>query len=444
MPRDVVALVSVDDFVSVVRVYADRVNDLLRRSGVPAPEAVEVCETHAHGLLDAVVNAPETVVDLAGWWFGRTIELIGQAVDPTAATGRSESGSVFAGSDTEELTRAALAELPDAERLAVVLRDAYDLPSQAVAVALRRDEATVADLIAVGRMHLIAAYDDVRPPDLGGHTGRTTVDLTTLSRYAESTLLPVRATSLRRHLTTCPACDQVVEALARARRLAAGLPIVAMADEDRELLIDEITERAVVVLPSHNAVLRAVDEDHDPSPAVSPLVAAIAVAITLALAIAVAVISHSNSATGPAFGTLPSTGPTVQPAFSVEPTRTRHRSASPSPTASPTPSPTASTPSPSPTPSVTATGPPPGSHPAIALSPTSGPEGSPVTVHGSGWPPDDRVTITYAGSNAVTARADDTGSFTATVTARSALFGQRRVTATDGSHTVTVFFRQQF
>jgi hypothetical protein len=66
VPRDVVALVSADDFVSAVRVYSDRVNDLLRRGGVPAVEAIEICETHALALLDAVVNAPETVIDLAG------------------------------------------------------------------------------------------------------------------------------------------------------------------------------------------------------------------------------------------------------------------------------------------------------------------------------------------------------------------------------------------
>ena len=71
MPREVVALVSADDVVAAVRVHADRVHDLLRRSGCGKSESVEVCESYAFALIDAVVNAPETVGDMAGWWFGR-------------------------------------------------------------------------------------------------------------------------------------------------------------------------------------------------------------------------------------------------------------------------------------------------------------------------------------------------------------------------------------
>ena len=76
MPRDVVALVSDDDFVSAIRVYADRMNDLLERGGVPEDEVVDVAEAQALALLDAVVDAPASVGDLAGWWFGRGIEAV--------------------------------------------------------------------------------------------------------------------------------------------------------------------------------------------------------------------------------------------------------------------------------------------------------------------------------------------------------------------------------
>ena len=71
MPREVVALVSADDTVAAVRVHADRVHDLLLRSGCGPQEAVEVCESYAFALIDALVNAPETVGDMAGWWFSR-------------------------------------------------------------------------------------------------------------------------------------------------------------------------------------------------------------------------------------------------------------------------------------------------------------------------------------------------------------------------------------
>ena len=108
MPRDVVALVSADDFVSAIRVYADRVNDLLRRRGIPPVEAVEVLETHALALLDAVVNAPETVIDLAGWWFARAVETTTSA-RRKAATGDDETTSMLAGTESEARVRAALA-----------------------------------------------------------------------------------------------------------------------------------------------------------------------------------------------------------------------------------------------------------------------------------------------------------------------------------------------
>jgi hypothetical protein len=75
VPREVLALVSADDVVAAVRVHADRVHDLLRRSGCGAEESIEVCESYAFALIDALVNAPETIGDTAGWWFGRALDL---------------------------------------------------------------------------------------------------------------------------------------------------------------------------------------------------------------------------------------------------------------------------------------------------------------------------------------------------------------------------------
>jgi DNA-directed RNA polymerase specialized sigma24 family protein len=293
VPRDVVALVSADDFVSAVRIYADRVNDLLRRSGTSAVEAIEVTETQAFALLEAVVKAPETVIDLAGWWFARAIEHASHDAGNGNVAVVEEPISVLAGTTGEEQVRAALARLPEGERAAVVLRDGYDLPPQAVGVALRRGVESAAELTAAGRLHLIAAYDSRPAPDLSGHSGRTTVDLVSLSKLAEGTLEAPRAAALRRHISNCPACDDVLEALSKGRRLAAGLPISAMDDDAREAMIARIAARATAVLPTHEAVLRAVDEDHDPPPAVSPVIAVIVLVLALALGIAIAVISSS-------------------------------------------------------------------------------------------------------------------------------------------------------
>jgi DNA-directed RNA polymerase specialized sigma24 family protein len=289
VPRDVVALVSADDFVSAVRVYADRVNDLLRRSGAPVLEAIEVTETQALALLDAVRTTPETVIDLAGWWFARAIE---HTVDGDGEAGLSfveEPISVLAGTTGEGQVRAALAGLPEGERAAVVLRDCYDLPPQAVGVALHRGTESAAELTATGRLHLVAAYDDRPAPDLSGHSSRTTVDVVSLSKLAEGSLEAPRAAPLRRHASNCAACEDVLESLAKGRRLAAGLPISAMDDDARESLISRVATRASATLPSHEAVLRAVDEDHDPGPAISPVIAVVVLVLALTLGIALAI-----------------------------------------------------------------------------------------------------------------------------------------------------------
>ncbi len=435
MPRDVVALVSADDFVSAVRVYADRVNDLLRRRGIPPLEAIDVLETHALALLDTVVNAPETVIDLAGWWFARAVETT-TAARRKAATGEDETTSMLAGTESEARVRSILASLDETQRDAVILRDAYDLPPQAVGVALRRGSETSAELTARGRLALVAAYDERPVPDLAGHTGRTTVDITSLSRLADDTLDAPRAAPLRRHVANCTACEEMLETLARGRRLAAGLPIIAMDDDAREGMIDRVSHHAVAALPSHEAVLRAVDEDHDPGPPVSPVIAVIAIVLAIALGIGIGAVSQANHSLGPlASSPAPSLTPIV-PSFSVSPSPHRHRTPSPTPT-----------PSLSVTPTVLPTlSPPPTSAPAIAtltLSPTSGRSGTDITVTGTGWTPGSLVFVSYAGQNQTSVTADPDGAITAHVVANSVLPGNRRVTASNGDQSATATFNQQ-
>jgi hypothetical protein len=446
VPRDVVALVSADDFVSAVRVYSDRVNDLLRRSGVPAIEALEITETYALALLDAVVNAPETVIDLAGWWFARAIELTSESGRTTDIEPGAEAISMLAGTSGEAQVRAALARLPDTERTAVLLRDGYDLPPQAVGVALRRGADVAADVTATGRLNLVAAYDGRRPPDLSGHSGRTTVDLVTLSALADGSLEAPRAAPLRRHVSNCPPCEDVLEALAKGRRLAAGMPIIALDDDAREALIDRVSTRAQAVLPSHDEVLRVVDEDHDPGPAVSPVIAIVALVLAVSLGVAVAAISRADSTPTPPptpirtilpteLSTAP-IAPLISPAGKHHPSRTPSAPATtpatrPSHTKSPKSTSTASGPA--------ATGP-----ARIGVSPTHGHEGTTITVTGSGFPPSSVVRLSYGGGRSTsTAETDPSGHFVGRLQAESLLPGSETVTARSGSKQASAQFTQQ-
>jgi hypothetical protein len=113
VPREVVALVSADDAVAAVRVHADRVHDLLRRSGCGAEESVEVTESYAVGLLDALVNSPGSVGDMAGWWFGRALELGRRLGDAGAEPTDEEPASVLAGTTGEAQVRVALGEMSE-------------------------------------------------------------------------------------------------------------------------------------------------------------------------------------------------------------------------------------------------------------------------------------------------------------------------------------------
>ena len=435
MPRDVVALVSADDFVSAIRVYADRVNDLLRRRGIPPLEAIDIIETHALALLDTVINAPETVIDLAGWWFARAIEMT-SAAHGVPDTADDEATGMLAGTETEARVRAALASLGDAERSAVILRDAYDLPPQAVGVALRRGSDSAAGLTARGRLALVAAYDDQRSPDLSGHSGRTTVDATSLSRLADDTLDSPRSAPLRRHVANCAACEEMLETLARGRRLATGLPIIAMDDDAREAVIDRIAERAMATLPTHEAVLRAVDEDHDPGPLVSPVIAVLALLLAVAMGVGVGALSRAGSTSlGPLADTpAPSLSPVV-PEFSVSPSPAHSRTPSAPPSATPHFS---STPTQAPPPTQLVY------HPTITLTPPSGRSGSEVVVTGAGWVPGTRVFLSYASKPQSSARVASDGTWTATVVANAFLPGVRGSIWTDVAHTVRAFFTQQF
>src|SRR4051794_41849667 len=113
---------------------------------------------------------------MAGWWFGRALELGRRLGSPGGEPTSADTTSVLAGTSGEAQVRAALASLPEQERAACLLRDGYDLPPQAVAVALRRDIVSTQALVAAGRMRLVSHYDDRRIPDLTAHDGRMSAE----------------------------------------------------------------------------------------------------------------------------------------------------------------------------------------------------------------------------------------------------------------------------
>jgi hypothetical protein len=450
VPREVVALVSADDVVAAVRVHADRVHDLLRRSGCGAEESIEVCESYAFALVDALVNAPETVGDMAGWWFGRALDLgrrLGDAVaEPVTDQPAAEMPtSVLSGTSGEAQVRAALAQLPEQERAAVMLRDAYDLPPEAVAVALGRDLEWAATLVASGRLRVVSLYDDRPIPDLAGHTGRAPADLGTLGRLTDGSLPAQRSVPLRRHLGVCSSCEDVTERLTKARRVVAGLPVLAMPDDAREAMIERVAARAMTVLPSVDEVLLAIEEEDETRPAVSPFVAIVAVVLALVLGVAVAAVTSSEAAGNSGLTQTPGdndiTAPET-PAFSVPATPSKAvKSAKPTKTASASPSATASA-------STSATATPtvaPLTDGTIALSPSSGPRGSRIEVTGTGWAPGVPVTVRYTGTLATSTDSvtpNKRGTFTAHVTANGALPGSYTVSADNGSQSASQKFNQ--
>ncbi len=446
-----VVLVSVDDFVAAVRAHADRLHDLARRTGCAADAAAEVVEASALDLLDALLDQPEEVGDLVGWWFAHGLDLARRvaAEDATAAEEAEHAGedarSVLAGTEVEARVRAAIGSLPERERMALTLRDAYDLSLPAVAVALRRPADVTASLLASARLHLMTAYDGRRAPTLDGHTGRQSVDGATLAMFVDGSLPAHRATVLSRHLQTCPACEEYAETLLRARRLSLGLPVIAMDDDERTALVERVDERAGTTLPSLEEVLLAADVQAEEVPLLPMRTVVAAVVGALVLGVLIGALTAGGGGDGrplslvtPSGSARPSGSVTSLPVPGSSPGET-------SPSASAAATSTASQTSPP------ATASPSGNQQvqpvAIVLQPESGPNGTEITVLGSGWVPGREVRISYEnglGTVGATATAipDADGTFQARLAARdpAGLPGRHTVVAEDGEHSRSASF----
>lgn len=495
-------MVSADLLATVVETYADRVCDMTRRLGCPPEQVVGVVERSGLALVELCAGTPDQVVDVAGRWFADTRALAVRARGDAAALGFASppgaDAGPLAGDGATASLEAALATLDERRRLALLLRDSYDLPPLAVAVALGLSVADAQTVVAEARLRLLETRDAGTAPTLAGHVQVAGVGLGTLGALADGSADRLdetqdpTLTARRRHVGSCSSCAAVLDAQTRARTAMAGLPVLARPEEEREPLLDHVIARGDAVLPTEAQAATAGMVDAPGRRRLGPLIG-VALAIAAVLGIAVGALSAGKGSGSPAVAPPPTVPavpatPTATPTQTATPSDSTSTSAGdfPSATASPTPSsapasasaaPTAASPTPSrppsrsPTPSrrpnpsqspsrspsrsptrssppaaAPATTAPPPTSPAatgarLMLAPDHGATGSVFAVQGSGFTPGATVAITYAGSPAPSAVADGTGSFATSVAATGAL-GPNAVTASDGTNTASSFFTQ--
>lgn len=439
---------SAEDVTAAVRIHADRVHDFVRRLGCNPPAAVEVVETSALDLVDAVATAPQTVPDVVGWWFGRARSL-GRRVSGESRALPLGGGLLSADQDQTVLAKA-LQALPERDRIAVLLRDSYALSTPAVGVALGTDADAGMEIVGRARLAFLTAVgdNDVRPT--AGHP----VQVGLLARLGEGGPVAAADATGRRHAQSCPICRSVWDGQARAHQMLAGLTVVALPEEQREGLLERVDAQAKAYLPTAAQLMVEADDellDERPSRllvalyALLALVAAIIVGTVIGLA-----LSRGNSTGGSAAplppdpGVLPQVTAAPLPSPSPLPTYAAVVG-QPSPTVflvTPSPSSVTTAPTSSPARSASASAPEPANEPlSLMVNPTRGPNGATVTVQGTGWRRRGTVTLDYidplgrqTGSHATVA-VDARGRFTTTISAEdpSNLPGRHTIRAADGA-----------
>ncbi|MFP5218746.1 MAG: RNA polymerase sigma factor [Actinomycetes bacterium] len=447
--------VAAEDVETVLRVHADRVHDAVRRLGADADAAVEIVETSALSLVDAVAERPDQVTDAVGWWFAEARRLAGRVAVSPGDDDLPVGGGVLSSDEDQLVLAEALHELPPDERLALLMRDAYRLPLASVAVALETTETGALATVARGRLHAVPLLDDEPAPDVPPHPGAPGV----LAQLGESgPAAPVDAT-VRRHVQGCAECEAVRAAQERVHLLLSGLAVAALPEQSRGPLLRAATSRAAAVLPPASA-FALTDEEwqdwEDEHRTLSPLLAVLGVLAAVLLGTGLGVLlSRGADAVLPAASDVlpPVQVPTVdQPA----PIRLPDLPPPPPVTSPETtvfflPEPTTAPPEPSPTtpaPTASASASAPRSAPAITLDPTSGPEGTTITVTGTGWTPGSSVVVQFlrpggrpTGSQA-TATVGADGTFATELTASDPTggTGERTVRADDGSRRASAEF----
>jgi hypothetical protein len=435
---------SAEDVSAAVRIHADRVHDFVRRLGCSPAAAVEVVETSALDLVDAVVTAPHTVLDVVGWWFGRARALGARVAgnDQDLPLG----GGVLSADQDQAVLAETLEVLPERDRVALLLRDSYALSAAAVAVALGTDTEAAMETVGRARLAFLRAVgdDDVRPTT--GHA----VQLGVLARLGEGGAVAAADATARRHAQACAMCRSVWDGQARAHQMLAGLTVVALPEEHRDGVLSRVDAQARAYLPSAAELLTVEEEDlvdEPPSRWLVPLY----VLLGLVAAVVVGTVIGLFFSRGQGGGGGPSNavGPGVLPSLTASPLPPTSPLPTTFPTLSGQPSPTVFFVTPSPSPGASPGGaasptgaPEPATEPlTLTADPSSGPNGATVTLQGTGWTPRGSVTIDYidplgrqTGSHA-SATVDARGRFTTTLSAEdpSNLPGRHTIRASDGT-----------
>jgi DNA-directed RNA polymerase specialized sigma24 family protein len=442
-PAGPTAGISAEDLVAAIRVHVDRVHDAVRRIGCDADAAVQVVEESAVDLVEVVAARPETVEDALGWWFARA-RALGRRV-ATRSADLPLGGGVLAVDEDQSVLAEALEQLPERERVALLLRDSYDLPAASVGSALGTDATGAMELVGRARLAFLPLVDDEPPPEVPAHQA----DVAALARIGEGGPVAARDATLRRHALSCAGCRAVTDGQQRAHLLLTGLTVVALSEADRAGVLSRVEEQAYALLPT-SAALVAFDEqeywDDDEDPRLfSPLLALLALVVAVLLGLGVGLLlSRSGGA-----GLLGETGRAPEDVeLLTPPSRTPQVLISPPVVQAPTPqttvfliSPSPSPPPPSPTAQPSPA--PPTDPLTLTVDPSSGPNGATLTVAGTGWTPGAEVLLEYldptgspTGSQAIVI-ADARGRFTAQLTAQDPnnLPGRHTVRASDGVQT---------
>ena len=442
--------ISAEDLTAAVRVHADRVHDFLRRLGCSPGAAVEVLETSALDLVEAVAGDPKQVPDVVGWWFGRARALGARVAGDTADI--PLGGGILSADADQARVAEALDLLPERERVAVLLRDSYALPAGAVGVALGTDADAAMETVGRGRLRFLQTVGDALP-SAGGHA----VDLAALARLGVGGPVEARDATPRRHAQSCAVCRAIWEAQERGHHLLAGLTVVALPEADRAGVLGRVEAQARAALPAADALPLEDDVDDEVDDRPSRLLAAMYVLAGLAAAVVLGTVigilvsrEDRTSSSAPSdrddSAVLPPVSPPpLPPEGSMPPL--------PTPTAipstrvfvvTPSPSPQAASPSPVGQPS-----PEPAADPlTLSRDPASGPNGQTVTVSGTGWTPGGVVTLEYLDplGRSTGSRAQQTidarGRFTTTLSAQDPanLPGRHTIRATDGTNTASTSY----
>lgn len=423
--------------------HLDRAHDLVRRLDCAPQAAPGVVESSALDLVDVVASAPETVPDAVGWWLARARER-GVRVAQSAAD-IPVGGGVLAVDGDQQVLAEALDQLDEDARVALLLRDSYDLPVSAVAVALAREPQEAMHLVGQARLAFLALTDEQAAPELD----QRHVELAALARLGEGGPVAASDGAARRHALSCESCRQVTDAQQRAHLLLSGLTVVAIGELDRSALLARISDRAARSLPSSSEVALVEErererlEEQADRRLLSPLLALAGIVLAVLAGTGVGLLLSRDGGTDSLIGadgdvpagigllspTPMSTAPVPSPPTVAErPPRTSVFEIAPPP---PPPPPSPAAPS-----------------ARLTLSPRSGPNGTEITVTGSGLPPATEVAIDYldptgapTGSSAA-ATTDARGGFTATLAAQDPtnLPGDHAVRATAGARSVRATF----